>query len=115
MRIEDVEVLNLRFEYPEGRGFRSAGGTTTGRVTTLVRVSTDEGLTGLGAAYSHPDLVRLIVEHHLRPHLVGADTEDIEGLWSKMYALTRWYGRKGAALSSLGSVDMALWDLRGRP
>lgn len=114
MRIEDIEVLNLRFEYPEGKGFQYAGGVVTGRVTTLVRVSADTGINGLGAAYSHPDLVRLILEHHLRPHLVGEDAEDIETLWAKMYALTRWYGRKGAALSALGAVDMALWDLRGK-
>ena len=31
-----------------------------------------------------------------------------------MYSVTRWYGRKGAAMSALGGVDMALWDLRGK-
>ena len=31
-----------------------------------------------------------------------------------MYGLTRWYGRKGAAVSAIGGVDIALWDLRGK-
>jgi D-galactarolactone cycloisomerase len=31
-----------------------------------------------------------------------------------MYGLTRWYGRKGAAVSALGAIDVALWDLRGK-
>jgi len=31
-----------------------------------------------------------------------------------MYGLSRWYGRKGAALSAQGGVEMALWDLRGK-
>ncbi len=31
-----------------------------------------------------------------------------------MYELTRWYGRRGAAISALGGVDIALWDLRGK-
>jgi D-galactarolactone cycloisomerase len=114
MKIEDVEVLNLRFQYPPGTDLQYAGGSITGRVTSLLRVSTDNGLTGLGSAYSHPDVVRLVVERHLRPHLIGSDADDVEGLWRKMYTLTRWYGRKGAALSSLGAVDMALWDLRGK-
>jgi D-galactarolactone cycloisomerase len=114
VRIERVEVLKLRFEYPEGKGFRYAGGMVTGRVTTLVKVLTAEGITGVGAAYSHPDLVQMIIERHLGPHLAGCDADEIEGLWTKMYALTRWYGRKGAALSALGAVDMALWDLRGK-
>jgi L-alanine-DL-glutamate epimerase-like enolase superfamily enzyme len=114
VRIERVEVVNLHFDYPGGTGFRYAGGTVTSRVTSLVRVHTDGPHTGIGAAYSHPDLVKLIIERHLAPHLVGRDPADIAELWDLMYGLTRWYGRKGAAVSALGGVDIALWDLRGK-
>jgi L-alanine-DL-glutamate epimerase-like enolase superfamily enzyme len=38
----------------------------------------------------------------------------VEELWKKMYGLTLWYGRKGVAMSTLGGVDTALWDLRGK-
>lgn len=114
MRINDVEVINLHFDYPEGKGFCYAGGTATGRVTSLVLVHTDTEHTGIGAVYSHPDLVRLIIERHLAPHLRGRDSGDIEGLWELMYGLTRWYGRKGVAVSALGGIDIALWDLRGK-
>jgi L-alanine-DL-glutamate epimerase-like enolase superfamily enzyme len=114
MRIEDIEVTNLHTDYPERRGFRYAGGLVTSRVTSLVKVRTDSGATGLGAVYSHPDLVRIIIEKHLKPLLLGDDPTDVEILWDKMYALTRWYGRKGAAISALGGLDMAFWDLRGK-
>ena len=114
MRIRDIEVINLRFEYPLAGRFRYAGGVCTGRVTSLIRVHTDSDLVGLGSVYSHPDLVRLIVEGQLRPALVGEDPCDIEGLWQRCYKLTRWYGRKGAAISTLGGIDIALWDLRGK-
>ena len=101
-------------EYPGRRGFRYGGGQVTGRVTTLVRVLTDTGMTGLGASYAYPDIVRIIIERHLRPHLIGSDPRDVEALWAKMYSLTRWYGRKGAAISALGALDIAFWDLRGK-
>ncbi len=114
MRIEDVEVVNLHFTYPEGLGFRYAGGQVTARVTSLVLIRTDTGLTGIGAAYSHPDLVRVIIEGNLRDHLIGEDPDEIDGLWNKLYGLTRWYGRKGAAMSAIGGIDIALWDLRGK-
>lgn len=114
MRIEDVEVITLRFEYPPGQGFVYAGGLVTSRVTSLVRIRTDADLVGLGAAYSHPDLVRVIIEGNLRAHLIGEDPLNIEALWEKMYGLTRWYGRKGAAVSAIGGIDIALWDLRGK-
>jgi len=69
---------------------------------------------GWGASYAYPDIVRIIIEKHLAPHLTGADAGDVEGLWDKMYSLTRWYGRKGAAISALGALDIAFWDLRGK-
>jgi D-galactarolactone cycloisomerase len=114
MKIEQIEVLNLLFDYPGRSGYRYAGGTVTSRVTSLIRIHTDTQHTGIGAAYSHPDLVKLIVERHLAPHLVGRDPAAIEELWDLMYLLTRWYGRKGAAVSALGGIDIALWDLRGK-
>ena len=114
MKIEHVEVLNLHFDYPGGTGFRYAGGTVTSRVTSLVRVYTDGPHVGIGAAYSHPDLVKLIVERHLAPHLLGRDPTGVEELWELMYGLTRWYGRKGVAVSSLGGLDIAFWDLRAK-
>lgn len=114
MRIEDVEVVNLRFEYPDGTGFTYAGGKVTARVTSLVLVRTDSGEIGIGAAYSHPDLIRTIIEGNLRAHLIGADPSDIHGIWEKLYGLTRWYGRKGAAMTAIGGIDIALWDLKGK-
>jgi L-alanine-DL-glutamate epimerase-like enolase superfamily enzyme len=114
MRIEDVEVVNLRFEYPAGTGYLYAGGQVTARVTSLVLLHTDRGETGIGAAYAHPDLVRTIIEGNLRAHLIGEDPADIDGIWNKLYGLTRWYGRKGAAMAAVGGVDIALWDLRGK-
>ncbi len=114
MRIRDIETINLHFEYPSAKRFRYAGGVCTGRLTSLVKVHTDEGLTGLGSVYSHPDLTRAIVERHLRPALVGEDALEIQGIWKRCYDLTRWYGRKGAAVSALGGIDIALWDLKGK-
>ena len=114
MKIRDIEVINLRFEYPPEKRFHYAGGTCTGRLTTLIKVHTDEGVEGLGSVYSHPDLVRTVVEGQLRPLLVGADPLKIEACWQQCYALTRWYGRKGVAMSALGGIDIALWDIRGK-
>jgi D-galactarolactone cycloisomerase len=114
MKIEHLEVTNLRFDYAHGGGFRYAGGTVTSRVTSIIRIYTDGPHVGLGAAYSHPDLVKLIIERHLTPHLLGRDANQIDEIWELMYGLTRWYGRKGAAISALGGVDIALWDLRGK-
>jgi L-alanine-DL-glutamate epimerase-like enolase superfamily enzyme len=114
MIIRDIQVLNLCYPYPPGGGYRYAGGTATGRLTSLVRVRTDEGIEGIGSAYSNPDMVRCVVEGNLKGLLAGDDPTDVKALWNKMYRATRWYGRKGAAISALGAIDTALWDIRGK-
>ncbi len=112
MRIDHIETITLRFEYADG--FRYAGGQCTARVTSLMLVHTDSGQVGIGAAYSHPGLVHLIVQEQLAPLLIGKDPTEVESLWEKMYRITRWYGRKGAAMSAIGAIDTACWDLRGK-
>ena len=114
MRIADVEVTNLLFSYPPGKGFRYAGGVVTSRVTSIIQIMTDDGKVGLGAAYSNPEVLRLIVERQLKPMLLGCDPMEIDALWEKMYQMTRWYGRKGAGDFGIGGIDIALWDLRGK-
>lgn len=114
MRIDRLETIHLLFEYPNRAGFTSAGGVTSGRLTTLVKVHTDDGRTGVGSIYSHPALVEVIVAGQLAPLLAGEDPREVEALWQKMYRWTRWYGRKGAALSAIGGLDTAFWDLRAQ-
>jgi len=114
MKIAQIEVVPLRCEYPEGQGFKFAGGYCNGRLSCLVLVHLDDGTVGVGSVYSHPGLVTSIVEGHLQPMLVGRDPLQVEEIWNLCYRLTRWYGRKGAALSALGGIDTALWDIRGK-
>ena len=114
MKIVDIEVINLCYPYPPDDQFVFAGGIATGRLTTLVKVHTDTQAIGLGTTYSHPMLVRTVIEQQLKPFLLGEDPTEVEALWDRMYRITRWYGRKGAAMSALGALDIAFWDLRGK-
>ena len=114
MKIDHIDVVNLLFPITDNMRFAYSGGHLTGRLTTLVRVTTNHGIIGIGAAYGHPMLIRTIIEHHLAPMLIGEDPVEVETLWHKMYRLTRWYGRKGVAISALGALDTAFWDLRGK-
>jgi L-alanine-DL-glutamate epimerase-like enolase superfamily enzyme len=114
VKIDHVELVNLRYEYPPPGGFAYSAGVCTARFTSLVFVHTDNGLTGVGSAYTHPAMAHLVVNHQLAPLLRGRDPLEVEALHDEMYRLTRWYGRKGAAVSALGGVDTALWDLRAQ-
>jgi L-alanine-DL-glutamate epimerase-like enolase superfamily enzyme len=114
LRITGIQVATLRYKYPEGKGFHFAGGYCTGRLSSLVQVHTDSHITGIGSVYSHPALVAQIIVEHLQPMLLGEDPLEVEALWERCYRITRWYGRKGVAVSALGGIDIALWDIRGK-
>ena len=80
----------------------------------FVKVLTDEGLYGIGEAYSvGPDEATVQVQRYLSDWLIGLDPLDIEGLWQRMYVGSRFPG--GSLLhAALSGIDQALWDLKGR-
>ncbi len=83
---------------------------------TLVRVHTDEGLTGIGQAESPSLVIEAIVRcrEGLEKLLQGEDPLQVERLWQKMYAGTGLFGRRGVTLAAIGAVETALWDIAGQ-
>jgi L-rhamnonate dehydratase len=74
-------------------------------------VDTDEGVSGVWGPTSL-QLAR-IVEHTLKPVLMGEDPHAIERIWDKMYRHAI-HGRKGETMMAISAVDLALWDLKGK-
>ncbi|HVZ15372.1 MAG TPA: mandelate racemase/muconate lactonizing enzyme family protein, partial [Bauldia sp.] len=115
MRIANVEALHLSI--PVVR--EVADGTQD---VLLVRVTTDEGIVGLGEVVSSSYIGRAIIEapksaprrHGLAAVLIGKDPLDPVARWHDMYEASRWYGRAGAALHVISGIDTALWDIVGR-
>jgi L-alanine-DL-glutamate epimerase-like enolase superfamily enzyme len=114
MKIDRIETIHLKFDYPNREGFRYGGGVCNGRLASLIAVHTNTGAVGYGSAYSHPILVDVVVKQQLEPRLIGTDPREVESLWNQMYGITRWFGRKGAAMTALGGLDTAFWDLRAQ-
>lgn len=80
----------------------------------FVRVQTDEGIDGIGEAYScGPDDATAAVVADFETWLIGKDPRDIEALWHLMYAGSRFPG--GSILNSaLSGIEHALWDILGK-
>ncbi|HEV8439420.1 MAG TPA: mandelate racemase/muconate lactonizing enzyme family protein [Methylomirabilota bacterium] len=89
------------------------GGT---RKQVVVRVLTDEGLSGTGEAFAYgaPLAVCAVIEESLAPLLVGEDPLRIEALVDRMHRGTMIYGRRGLGMFAISGVEIALWDLLGR-
>lgn len=80
----------------------------------FVKVHTDEGLYGIGEAYScGPDRATVEVIHDFEAWLIGRDPRDIEGLWHLMYAGSRFPG--GLVVNAaISGIEHALWDIAGK-
>lgn len=89
----------------------------------LVRVGDTDGDFGIGYV---PEIFRIsgdnslgqtymtFVNGVLKPMLLGKDGSFITEIWEDLYNKTTRWGRRGIALSSIGAVDIALWDLMGK-
>ena len=115
MKITAVEPIHLRVPVVE----EIADGTLD---VLIVRIHTDEGLTGVGEVTSQSYVCKACFDaprsaarrHGLTSILLGEDPSDPERLWEKMYYETNRYGRRGAAIHAISGADIALWDLKGK-
>lgn len=80
----------------------------------LVRVTTDDGLSGLGAIGLGSRAAAEAVEGILAPLVLGRNPFDVEALWELMYRSTLNIGRKGLILEAISGIDVAIWDVLGK-
>src|SRR3954453_6290465 len=112
MKIVDIRTtpLSYRCDPPYG----SAGGMQSRRGGLLVEIETDERVIGIGEAGVGGGVTRDVIDKLLQPMLIGEDPVLIEGLWQKMFARTRQYGRRGIVMNAISGIDIALWDIAGK-
>lgn len=120
MKIQDIETIPVRL--PTRRAHQWANLKTPIGVYLVVKVMTDEGLTGLGEApalkdwggdhmryYGEtPTSVAAVIHDILSPTLVGEDPRRIEWLHTLMDQAVKGYPYSKAA------IDMALYDVVGK-
>ncbi|MEE9398691.1 MAG: mandelate racemase/muconate lactonizing enzyme family protein, partial [Dehalococcoidales bacterium] len=115
VKITKVEamVLTCHLDKP----IMDATYTLPHRSAVLVKVDTDEGLSGIGeAAYfgGPPMITKIVIEKELQEYLLGEDPLNIERLWEKMYQGSIKHGRKGVVVAGMSGIDIALWDIKAR-
>lgn len=111
MRIREIRAVGLRGGTPKGGWRRELQPQDC--VHTLVAVITDEGLTGLGSAYTNDALVRSSLTV-LEPLYAGENALEPERVSEKLHQHTAWCGRGGAITHTISGIDIALWDLLGK-
>jgi L-rhamnonate dehydratase len=122
MKITNVEPIILESPYdnrpPEGS--EEAAGV---KHLFLLKVATDEGITGWSDVETAPHVAAAAVTapasgvgmfDGLRSLVVGEDPFDVERLWDKVYRGTIYFGRRGVAIQVLSGFDIACHDIMGK-
>jgi len=115
MKITDVESLMLRLPVVReiGDGCQNI---------LIIRVHTDEGITGIGEAHTNPMVSKAVLDSPmcsvsasgLKRLLIGEDPRDINRLYDKLCKKSVTYGRRGAVMHVISGIEIALWDILGK-
>ena len=90
--------------------------------TCLIRIDTDEGISGWGEVDSCPTVVKAIVDaplshqicNGLANALVGQDALALETCMDRMDEAVNYYGRIGVGSHAMAGINLALWDIVGK-
>lgn len=86
-----------------------------GRNFVTLKVSTDEGIYGLGDATLNGRELAVVsyLKDHVIPCILGRDPFQTEDMWQYLYRGAYW--RRGpVTMAAIGAIDMALWDIKGK-
>jgi L-alanine-DL-glutamate epimerase-like enolase superfamily enzyme len=117
MKIADVKAYPTSFPIPKENRVSLGIGTAIKRDAVVVKVTTDEGITGWGEAHhgrAHTAVAKLI-ETTLKQLILNSNPEDVVGAWEKMYRYQlASHGMGAGACLAMSGIDQALWDIRGK-
>ncbi|MEZ4734396.1 MAG: mandelate racemase/muconate lactonizing enzyme family protein [Caldilineaceae bacterium] len=81
----------------------------------LVKVETDEGITGIGEAYHGAGVHQIVVDPRLQRALLGQDPRHVDKLFRDMMQRMSASGfYQGAVMSAISGIETALWDITGQ-
>ena len=94
------------------------------RTYTLVKITTEDGIYGIGEAYGSPGVGTKEQIEAIKPTLIGKNPLEIDVLYTLMGqspregtgwgGVTRTDGSAHALMRGASGIEMALWDLAGK-
>ncbi len=119
MKIESIETIVLRVPYTSGgsRATEPWGGKAWVTADALlVKVQTDQGLTGWGEAFGYNIIpaTKVAIDMMIAPMCIGRDALAIESLMLELQQKLHIFGRGGPVIFGLSGLDIALWDIAGK-
>jgi D-galactarolactone cycloisomerase len=117
MKITAIKAVPISFRVPQGQNVRLGIGRAVKRDAVLVKVTTDEGITGWGEAHHGrcPGAIAKLIDTTIAELVVGMDAMNVVGVWHRVYQMQlASHGMGYAAAMALSGLDLALWDIRAK-
>lgn len=115
MKITKVEAIPLMA--PADRVIAMSQATIRAFYTTIVRITTDDGITGIGECMvrTAPSATKSVVDDMLTPVIIGKDPLDVEAIFDQLLKKERHRGHStGLYMEAISGVDTAIWDIIGK-
>jgi len=118
MKITQLEII-VHSREPASKPVRDALQSLPGAGSVRVVVKTDEevsgiGEVGFGRVRGAPDALAALIEHELKPLVIGTDPISVRSTHQAMLRETGYHGSFGLAMFGIAAIDTALWDCLGK-
>ena len=111
MKIDRIEVRYVEGKLDEHFGWSQRWTDT--RSVVIVKVTTDDGVTGWGETYGSADTIAGIAS--AARLAIGEDASNISQIWYKIHRATfQSHGYAGVPVMAASAIDTALYDIVGK-
>lgn len=117
MKITRVESILIRTPLQlDGAVPQASGAPKLDVHTVLVKVDTDEGVTGWGEAFSNAGwhATCTAIEKIIAPRVIGKDPANIAQMQADLHRGLYNTGRSGPVPFAISGLDIALWDIAAK-
>lgn len=88
-----------------------------GSFWVMVRVTTDDGISGVGECYGIPfsaDVATQMVADTFERYIAGADAHDVEAMFRRVYSAGFTQRPDPTMMSVFSGIEIAVWDILGK-
>src|ERR1700722_17736521 len=109
MKLSAIETIGLEFKLAPGREYGSAGGIHSRRLATLIRVTAEDGIEGIGEARGPYHLVKANIDV-LAASFLNSSILDRELTFSKFVNRAYHFGLQGPLIVAYSGLNIAMLD-----
>ena len=110
-----TEIKTSIYRWKRSKPIRNGMYTYPDSGLNVVKIDTDEGISGIGFAGGVNDDGKVTHQaiNHFKQYVLGKDPVTTERIWDDMWQ-PKLVGRRGITTRAISAIDIALWDIKGK-